>query len=409
MVLVGGQGTGKSHLSKVTIRLVDPNVKGVERMPSNLRDLAVAAQDGHLLAYDNLRHLTPQQSDTLCIMARRQRDGALYTDDDLKVMTLHSAVMLNSIGGVIDQPDLAQRCLPLRMEPMTESARKSEVELLQDFERDVPAIQRGIFDLIAEIVAASPLAVVSSPQRMIDFSRWLAALEIVDGAPSGTYQNAYAEALTTTPSGRARRRTAVEAELTKFADHRRPPREWPDNEIALQTPAAPSGRADDAEHQGDLQARQGAQDRHPQRSGCEVNRLPKDFLDRNLDGSDIRLYDGWRVAADFYALVYQAACQNGQSLSPGVNFKAEQSVARTLGAAAADPGEIGRGCLRHGEAPGCPLHGGFGQRRDAALPPHVATQPAVRSTPPRCLHVPRWTCPDPSPFNRRRHPCRFSL
>jgi hypothetical protein len=36
---------------------------------------------------------------------------------------------------------------------------------------------------------------VTSPERMIDFVRWLAAMEIVDGAPAGTYQDLYSEVL----------------------------------------------------------------------------------------------------------------------------------------------------------------------------------------------------------------------
>ena len=65
--------------------------------------------------------------------------------------------------------------------------------MLSALEADLPVIQRGLFDLIAQIMAHLPSVEVTNPQRMIDFVRWLAALEMVDGTPAGIYQDVYAE------------------------------------------------------------------------------------------------------------------------------------------------------------------------------------------------------------------------
>ena len=59
----------------------------------------------------------------------------------------------------------------------------------------MPEILQGLFELIAEVFKHLPDAKVTHPERMIDFSHWLAAMEMVDGAPSGAYQVNYSMCL----------------------------------------------------------------------------------------------------------------------------------------------------------------------------------------------------------------------
>mgnify|MGYP000169720231 CR=1 FL=1 len=197
LYLIGGQGAGKSALTKATMRVTDPSVVGVQRLPKQVKDLAVASQSAHVLAYDNLRDLKPEMSDVMCTMSTRGATTArrLYTDDELHVVLLHGVLILNGIFSFVDQPDLAQRCLPIRMYSMDESKRKSEAQMWKEFEVDLPVIQRGLFDLMAKIFAALPTVAPTMPQRMYDFSQWLAAMEVVHQVPPEVYQASYANAL----------------------------------------------------------------------------------------------------------------------------------------------------------------------------------------------------------------------
>lgn len=196
--LVGNQGTGKSLLCKNIIqKLIDPSQVGVQILPRNEKDLAIAAQNAHVCCYDNVRTFSDKMSDILCIassggtMSSRQ----LYTDADQSVIYLHVALVLNGIHYFISEPDLVQRCLPIYLLPIPEENRKSELDLVQEFEADLPAILRGLFDLIAEIFKHLPTVEVTHPERMYDFSKWLAAMETAQGAPAGVYQSAYSDAL----------------------------------------------------------------------------------------------------------------------------------------------------------------------------------------------------------------------
>lgn len=232
LVLQAGEGSGKSMLAKLTLRLIDPSQVDVRRMPKSDSDFAVAAQLAHVLGFDNLRFLSHDETDRFCVastggsISRR----ALYTDAGQIVLSLHVAVILNGIPSLVDQPDFAQRTLQLRLPGLPDGVRRSEDEMNQDLNRDLPAIQRGLFELIAKIFEQLPKVQLTRPARMIDFLRWLAAMEIVDGAPQGAYQEVYWEVL-----NEAQLNSVLDnplaSEILKFAET------LPDNEKWAGTPS----------------------------------------------------------------------------------------------------------------------------------------------------------------------------
>ena len=65
LVLNGDQGSGKSLLCRIIQALIDPSDIGVQTLPQNAKDLAIAAQNAHLLMYDNLRKISPAMADRL--------------------------------------------------------------------------------------------------------------------------------------------------------------------------------------------------------------------------------------------------------------------------------------------------------------------------------------------------------
>jgi len=198
LLLTGGQGSGKSSLcNNILSNLIDPNRVGLQILPNNSKDLAIAAQNAHVLYYDNVRGFSHSMADVLCIAATGGvlSSRQLYTDADMTLLNLHVALVLNGIHSFIDQPDLAPRCLPIHLQPIPEERRRSDSALTQEFQADLPFIMRGLFDLIAGIFTHLPEARPTNPERMIDFVRWLAAMEKAHGAPTGVYQQEYSEAL----------------------------------------------------------------------------------------------------------------------------------------------------------------------------------------------------------------------
>ena len=59
LAISGEQGSAKTVLSKMLRALVDPSVAPVRALPREDRELFIAANNGHLLAFDNLTGLLP--------------------------------------------------------------------------------------------------------------------------------------------------------------------------------------------------------------------------------------------------------------------------------------------------------------------------------------------------------------
>jgi hypothetical protein len=70
LAISGEQGSAKTVLSKVLRALVDPNVAPIRALPRDERELMIAANNGHLLAFDNLSGLPSWLSDALCAVSR---------------------------------------------------------------------------------------------------------------------------------------------------------------------------------------------------------------------------------------------------------------------------------------------------------------------------------------------------
>ncbi len=198
LVLQGGQGSGKTSLcNNVILRLIDPSAIGVQRMPVKETDLAIAVQNAHVVAFDNVRGFKSAVSDLFCIVSTGGQvvSRKLYTDAEQSVLQLHGALVLNGIHSFVTQSDLAQRCLTLQLLPIPDDNRQSDADMLRNLEVDLPAIQRGLFDLIAAIFEHLPTVKVEKTERMIDFVSWLAAMEVAHGVPPGVYQLEYSEVL----------------------------------------------------------------------------------------------------------------------------------------------------------------------------------------------------------------------
>jgi hypothetical protein len=69
LAISGEQGSAKTVLSKLLRSLVDPNVAPVRSLVREERDLMIAANNGHLLAFDNVSSVSAWLSDALCRIA----------------------------------------------------------------------------------------------------------------------------------------------------------------------------------------------------------------------------------------------------------------------------------------------------------------------------------------------------
>ena len=192
MVLSGEQGSAKSTFSAILRALLDPNTAPLRALPREDRDLFIAANNGHVLAFDNVSGLPSWISDTLCRLATGGGFAVrqLYTDQDEVLFDAARPVILNGIEDIVTRPDLADRAVFLALEAIREEHRRSEAELWAAFEAESPKILGVLLDAVVQGLRLLPDTRLERLPRMADFALWASACETAIW-PAGTFWSAY--------------------------------------------------------------------------------------------------------------------------------------------------------------------------------------------------------------------------
>ena len=192
IVLSGEQGSAKSTFSAILRSLLDPNTAPLRALPREDRDLFIAANNGHVLAFDNVWGLPSWISDTLCRLATGGGFAVrqLYTDQDEVLFAAARPVILNGIEDIVTRPDLADRAVFLTLEAIPEERRRSEAELWAAFDAERPRILGVLLDAAVQGLKMLPDTTLERLPRMADFALWATACETALW-PAGTFWSAY--------------------------------------------------------------------------------------------------------------------------------------------------------------------------------------------------------------------------
>ncbi|MFL6797984.1 MAG: hypothetical protein ACJ8F3_11275 [Xanthobacteraceae bacterium] len=192
LAISGEQGSAKTTLSKLLRALVDPNMAPVRALSRDQRELMIAANNGHLLAFDNLSAVPAGLSDALCRLASGGSFAVrqLYTDDDEVLFDAARPILLNGIEDIIGRADLADRAIFLNLGPIPEEERRAESELWRDFELKRPYILGVLFDAVARGLQELSRVQLKVLPRMADFAVWATACETALW-PGHTFIHAY--------------------------------------------------------------------------------------------------------------------------------------------------------------------------------------------------------------------------
>ncbi|NEU14859.1 bifunctional DNA primase/polymerase [Methylobacterium sp. BTF04] len=192
LLVEGEQGSGKSFLSSVLRKLIDPNQAEKVRLPENERDLMVMADALFLLVFDNSSGMSANVSDALCSLATGGGyvSRKLYTDGELYMTNATRPFIINGISDVATKSDLIERVIPVEMRRMEDEARRTEAEMNDEIEIILPGLLGALYTAVACAVKNENQTVVSNNIRMADAARWLAAAESATGMAEGTIVNA---------------------------------------------------------------------------------------------------------------------------------------------------------------------------------------------------------------------------
>jgi hypothetical protein len=193
LCLQGEHGSSKSTTTRLVRRLVDPNSSPVRAAPRELRDLAIAGNAAHVLAFDNLSGVPAWLSDALCRVATGGgfATRALHTDDEEVIFDFIRPVVVNGIDDVATRPDLADRCLVITLPAIRAAKRRRERDILASFASAAPRIYGAILSAVAGALGReSEVDLVELP-RMADFAVFATAAEEALGWSNGDFMRAY--------------------------------------------------------------------------------------------------------------------------------------------------------------------------------------------------------------------------
>jgi hypothetical protein len=194
LAIAGEQGSAKTTLTRVLRALTDPNVAPVRALSRDDRELMITANNGHVLAFDNLSGLPASFSDSFCRLASGGSFAVrrLYTNDEEVLFQAARPIILNGIEDVVTRPDLADRAIFLSLPAVANEQRRCESEFWREFEIARPAILGALLDASSYGLRMLPSIRLASLPRMADFVVWVSACE---GAfwPRGTFMQVYGE------------------------------------------------------------------------------------------------------------------------------------------------------------------------------------------------------------------------
>ncbi|KRB16649.1 hypothetical protein ASD99_09955 [Mesorhizobium sp. Root695] len=196
LLVEGEQGSGKSFVCEIIKRIIDPNKAMRLRLPDKPQDLMIQAKEYRLLIFDNASGMKAEMSDALCALATGGGIAVrkLYSDGDLYVMSYCRPFAVNGISGYANRPDLMERAIPIKLSPMPERGRRTEAELLAEFDKLLPGILGALYAAVSYAIRNYDTIEPPRNLRMADAARWVAAAEIGLDEKPGVIIDAIAQA-----------------------------------------------------------------------------------------------------------------------------------------------------------------------------------------------------------------------
>lgn len=193
LVLHGEQGSAKSTTARILRSLIDPNSADPRSVPSNNRDVMIAANNSWIISLDNLSALPEWLSDTLCRVSTGGGFGTrkLYSNTEETLIDVQLPCILNGIQELATKADLLDRSLILYLPSIPEGHRRTESDLWSDFDECKPRILGALLNAVSGAVERLPETKLANLPRLADFAFWASAAERSLGWNDGAFLEAY--------------------------------------------------------------------------------------------------------------------------------------------------------------------------------------------------------------------------
>ena len=191
-IFYGEKGAAKSTACEFLKRIIDPSALET-LMLNDTKSLLVNLQQHWFLPFDNVSALNIEKSDILCraITGGGIQQRKLYTNADDYIFNFQKCIAINGINNVVHRSDLIDRAILIELSRIEEEKRKEITEIRYEFEKDLPYILGGIFDVLSKAMSIYPSLHLERLPRMADFARWGYAVGEALGGLGQTFLNEY--------------------------------------------------------------------------------------------------------------------------------------------------------------------------------------------------------------------------
>ena len=205
LLIMAEQGCGKSTLTKMAQRIIDPYKGQPSVMPSKKDDLFAMLTNSYFVAFDNTDVLSKEISDILCsaVTGATMQKRKLYTTNELGLFELHNTLVLNGIDIAPTESDLASRCLLLKLKPIATDERKTDTELRTLFQNSLPEILGAIFNVLSKAMTVISQIHPAQMPRMAEPYMEMLAIAVTMGIPETQFESIYNANLTAMDKARA--------------------------------------------------------------------------------------------------------------------------------------------------------------------------------------------------------------
>src|SRR5215204_1774534 len=189
----GEKGSVKTTFCRCVKRLVDPSMPELLTNPSDKREFAQQLYHNYLLLYDNVRFTADWFSDEVCKavtgggISKRQ----LFTDDEDIVYDYRRCITINGINIALVEPDALDRSILSEYKRLPDDKRRSESEVLAEFERMKPQLLGYIMDILVKALQLKANLNLDRLPRMADFAIWGEAIAQALGYKESEFLTAY--------------------------------------------------------------------------------------------------------------------------------------------------------------------------------------------------------------------------
>lgn len=193
-IVFGSKGSAKSTFAKILSKLIDPSIQGVSGMPTDQNEIVRQLYHHWFRFFDNITSFSTSTSDLLCraVTGDGFSKRALFSDDDDVIFSFKHCIGLNGINNCAQKPDLLDRAILFRLEPIPDEKRRSEDELWEDFAKIRAVILGGIFAILSKAMRLKrEQPKLKNLPRMADFTVWGCAIAQAMGSSQEAFLSVY--------------------------------------------------------------------------------------------------------------------------------------------------------------------------------------------------------------------------